>query len=109
MLPEKWKIIKGNVKDNFKVEDEGNIHLDEEGGIDIEFIVFYGPLGKMRMEYISKPIVIDKKTTYSRRIGSETNVTYVFSDKEKSNTLKVYKWDNNEDVWEEIDAKNFTG
>lgn len=109
MQPEKWKITKGNIKDNFKVEEEGDVHLDEEGGVDIEFIVFEGPLGRMRMEHISKPIVLDKKTTYSRRIGSETNVTYVYSDSEKSYALKVYKWDDNEDNWVEIDAKNFAG
>ncbi|MCX6796769.1 MAG: hypothetical protein NTW06_04740, partial [Candidatus Falkowbacteria bacterium] len=76
MQPEKWTMIKGNIKDNFKVEDEGSEHLDEDGGIDIEFIEFHGPLGRMRLEYISQPVVIDKKTTYSRRIGSETKVDY---------------------------------
>ena len=45
MTPEKWKDITGNIKDNFQVENIGQEHLDDEGGVDIEFIEFQGPLG----------------------------------------------------------------
>lgn len=109
MLPEKWESIKGNIKDSFTVEDEGKQHLDEEGGIDIEYIVFEGPLGKMRLEFVSKPIVLDKKTNYSKRIGSETKVDYVYSEEEKSHTMIAYKWEENDEEWVEIDAGSFAG
>lgn len=98
----------GHVKDSFPVEETGEDHLDEEGGVDIEYVVFKGPLGKMKLEFISRPIVLDKKTIYSRRIGSETNVEYVYSQEEKSHKLKIYKWDDDQDEWVEIDAKNFS-
>lgn len=107
MLPEKWENIKGNIKDNFTVEDEGEQHLEEEGGIDIEYIVFQGPLGKMRLEFVSKPIVLDKKTNYSKRIGSETMVNYVYSEAEKSYNLTAYKWSDDDEEWVEIDASSF--
>jgi hypothetical protein len=106
MQPEKWQSILGNIKDNFKVEDEGNEHIDEEGGIDIEYIVFYGPLGKMRLEYVIRPIVLDKKTTYSKRIGSETKIDYVYSPDERSYTLQTYKWDELRDDWVEMESGN---
>jgi hypothetical protein len=51
--------------------------------------------------------VIDKKTTYSRRIGSETAVEYVYSEDEKAQILKAYKWDENQDDWLEIEADSF--
>jgi len=108
MTPEKWKNITGNIKDSFKVEDEGKEHLDEEGGVDIEYIIFQGPLGKMRLEYIIKPVVIDKKTIYSRRIGSETKVDYVYSEDEKSHKLVAYKWDEDDENWAEIDGGMFS-
>jgi hypothetical protein len=108
MTTEKWKEIVGNIKDNFPVEDEGKDHLDEEGGIDIEYIIFVGPLGRMRLEYIVKPIVLDKKTTYKRRIGSETKVNYIYSQAEKNQFLMAYKWDANQEEWIEIDAGNFS-
>jgi hypothetical protein len=107
MLPERWQDIKGNIKDNFSVEDEGGEHLDEEGGIDIEYIVFKGPLGRMRLEFASKPVVIDKKTNYSKRIGSETKVDYIYSPEEKSHSMTAYKWNDLEDEWHEIDAGSF--
>lgn len=107
MTEEKWGNIIGNIKDNFTVEDEGSSHLDEEGGVDIEYIVFHGPLGKMRLEFIVKPIVLDKKTTYSRRIGSEIKVDYVYSDTEKSYKMMAYKWDGDEENWVEMDARAF--
>ena len=108
MTPEKWKDITGNIKDNFEVKDEGQTHVDEEGGMDIEYIEFNGPLGKMRLEFVIKPVILDKKTIYSNRIGSETSVDYVYSDDEKSHQLVAYKWDENQDDWIEIEASNFT-
>jgi hypothetical protein len=107
MMPEKWENIKGSIKDKFKVEDSGKEHIEDEGGADIEYIVFNGPLGKIRLEHISKPIVLDKKTVFSRRIGSETAVDYVYSEDEKSHKLIAYKWDENNDEWEEIDSGMF--
>ena len=107
MTEEKWEKIKGNILDKFEVEDSGKEHIDDEGGVDVEFIVFLGPLGKIRLEFISKPVVLDKKTTYSRRIGSETKVEYVYSEEEKNRYLLCYKWDDLKEEWEEMDANTF--
>lgn len=103
---EKWQDIIGNVKDNFTVEDEGDEHIDDQGGVDVSFIVFEGPLGKMKLEYVSKPVVVNKKTTYSNRIGSETKVDYVYGD-EKSHQLMAYKWDDDSEEWVQIEAGMF--
>jgi hypothetical protein len=108
MTEEKWQQVKGNIKDSFSVEDEGVEHIDDEGGIDIEYIVFQGPLGRMRLELVTKPVVLDKKTTYSRRIGSETKVDYVYSEEEKSSQMTAYKWDENDQNWVEMEAGMFS-
>ena len=107
MSPEKWVKITNNIKDNFEMEDEGGQHLDDEGGVDIKYIVFTGPLGKIRLEYIVKPVILDKKTTYSRRIGSETKVDYVYSEEDKSHQMIAYKWSDENDDWMEMDASAF--
>ncbi|MFA6106594.1 MAG: hypothetical protein WC745_02860 [Patescibacteria group bacterium] len=107
MAPERWKDILGNVKDKFKVEDEGSFHDEEEGGVDVEFIIFAGPLGRMRLEYSVKPAVIDKKVSFSNRIGSRSEVKYVYSDTEKVQKMKAYKWDDNDENWVEMEAKKF--
>lgn len=107
MTNEKWQSITGHIKDNFEVEDEGNEHVDEDGGIDIEYMVFKGPLGTMRLEYITQPVILDKKTNYSKRIGSETDVKYIYSETEKTSKMLAYKWNEDDEEWMEIDASNF--
>jgi len=107
MTVEKWKDIVGKIKDSFVVEDEGDEHFDERGGVDIEFIIFEGPLGRMRLEFVSKPVVIDKKTIYSNRIGSETKVDYIYSADERTTKLAAYKWNEDQDDWVEIEAGMF--
>ena len=106
MTPEKWENLIDNIKDKFEVEEHGTEHLDEMGGTDIEFIIFKSPLGRVKLEYITKPVVLDKKTSYSQRIGSETSVEYVYSEDEKTSRLVAYKWEDND--WIEINADNFT-
>ena len=109
MQPEKWNQIKGRIKDNFPVREEGVQRLEDEGGVDIEYIEFSGPLGLMRLEYVSKPVVLDKKTVYSKRIGSETKVDYVYSETERSHQMTAYKWDDSQEDWLEMDGAMFGG
>jgi len=104
---ERWKDTTNHIKDKFEVEDEGSEHIDEEGGIDIDYIVFEGPLGKMRLEYVSRPTILDKKTTYSNRIGSETKIDYIYSQTDRSQQMMAYKWDEGLDDWVEMESKMF--
>ena len=107
MNVERWQNLVNDIKDKFEVEEHDNKHLDEMGGTDIEFIIFNSPLGKVKLEHIVKPVVLDKKTIYSQRIGSETSVEYVYSEDEKTSRLVAYKWDEIGDKWDEISADSF--
>ncbi len=107
MLPEKWQQLVGNIKDNYKVEENKTSHLDEAGGIEVEHIIFIGPLGRMKLEFTTRPAVLDKKTKYSNRLGAETVVEYVYSPDEKSHKFKAYKWDEAINNWLEMEAKKF--
>jgi len=102
MTQEKWQDIIDDIKDKFGIEERGSQHEDEMGGTDIEYIIFNGPLGRIKLEFIVRPVVLDKKTTYSRRIGSETKVDYIYSEDEKSCKLIAYKWDEAQEKWIEI-------
>lgn len=104
MSPERWEQIKGEIKDNFQVEENDKEHLEEQGGVDIEYIIFHGPMGKIKLEFVTRPVVIDKKTNYSLRIGSESRVEYIYSDTEKSYHLYAFKRDGEEEDWTEIDS-----
>lgn len=107
MSPEKWQKIVGNIKDNFKVEADGKEHFEDQGGFDVEYIVFNGPLGRMKLEYTIRPVIIDRKTKYSNRLGAETVIEYIYSPDEKSHKLKAYKWDEAVNDWLEMEAKKF--
>jgi hypothetical protein len=100
-------MIQGTVKDGFAVLAEGREHLEEDGGIDIEFMEFKGPLGQMRLEFVSRPVVLGKKTIYSRRIGSETAVEYQYDENDRAETLHVYRLDEASGEWVEVEAGMF--
>ena len=102
MQDEKWQEIIGRVKDDFEVIEHTTQKL-EEGTGSVEFIIFNGPLGKMKLERTTKPLVIDKKGLGSRRIGSQTKVEYIFSDTEKVHTFKAYRWDDGQNAWVEME------
>jgi len=107
MTKEKWQNILGQVKDSFTILEEGTEELEDEGGVEIEFVVFNGPLGKMRLEFVTKPVLLDKKTTYSNRVGAETKIDYVYSDSETSSKMQAYKWSENDNEWVEMESANF--
>jgi hypothetical protein len=104
MSPDKWEEIKDMAKKNFEVLE---INKDENEGVITEELIFKGPLGKMKLEYVSKPLVLSKNVHYSKRMGDTASVDYVTSDTEKTNTLLAYKWDLASDTWTEINAATF--
>jgi hypothetical protein len=104
---DKWKDIVGSIKDKFEVIEYEKEHYEEQGGLDLEYIVFNSPLGRVKLEFISKPVVLDKKTNYSRRIGSDVKVEYVYSEEEMTTKMEAYKWDESSDDWIKIDGEMF--
>ncbi|PIR92183.1 hypothetical protein COU01_03050 [Candidatus Falkowbacteria bacterium CG10_big_fil_rev_8_21_14_0_10_44_15] len=120
MTQEKWQNIISLIKDQFPIEDEGKEEFDppqatQAGGQgdapngQVEFIIFQGPLGRMKLEYTTKPVILDKKTIGSKRIGSEATVQYVYSDTEFSHAFKAYKWDADDEEWVEMAKESLGG
>lgn len=107
MKIEKWKEVIGQIKDNFSVEDHGHEKLDDDAGTEVEYIVFQSPLGKTKLELFSKPLLLETKTNYSKRLGSDVSVENIYSEEEKVHNMKAYKWEEDAEDWMEIEAKNF--
>ena len=106
MTDDKWKDIIAKIKDNFELIEHKTEDIDgEESQGTIELVIFNGPLGKMKLERTTKPLVIDKKTLGSRRIGSETTVEYVYSDTEKVNKFRAYRFDEDNQNWIEMEME----
>ena len=69
----------------------------------VETAVFDGAAGRMKLERTVKPLVIDKKVSYSKRIGSDVDVEYVYSEDESVDTVKLFRWDKLAREWKQMD------
>ena len=106
MAPEKWLEIKQKILDSFEVINQ-TTEKNEDRKEEREIIEFNGPMGKIRLEWITRPKVLGKKTQYANRIGSNVSVDYIYSADEVTHTLKVYQWNEVQDDWQEIEAELF--
>lgn len=104
MREDKWLDTKAMVKEKFTVLDEGKEDMEDIPNGYIEFVEFDGPQGKMRLEYITKPVVLDKKTVYSKLGATASDVQYTYSKDEFTHRLEAYKWNDSLEEWEEVRA-----
>lgn len=102
MNAEKWGEIIDLVTEKFGIIEQGKEDLDPGEG---EFLIFEGPLGKMKVVREVRPLVIDKKVHSSRRIGSMATEEFIYSDTEKTEKLKAYRRDENDEAWVEMEMK----
>ncbi|MFW0837727.1 MAG: hypothetical protein ACKKL5_01880 [Candidatus Komeilibacteria bacterium] len=106
MQPDKWAEIKNKINSSFEVV-ENNTEENKEQRETIETVVFKGPAGKIRLAYRTHPRVLDKKTTYSNRIGSDVKVDYILSDTEYAHELTAWQWDEAQEEWVAMDASTW--
>lgn len=104
MHQDRWRDIVGQIKDSFAVEEHETQSFEYEGGSSLERIIFESPLGKIKMEFLVRPKVLDKKVSYSNRIGSESVVEYIYDPHEKSCQLLVYRWSEADGSWLPFDS-----
>ncbi len=109
MDQERWENLIAITEEKFGIKDrrtEENFLGEREDGSTIkeekEIIEFESPMGRIKLERIVKPKVIDKKTLYSKRIGGNIDVEYVYSPDEITCQLKAYKLDDDKNQWVEI-------
>lgn len=111
---DRWEQIRENIKAKFQVNEEGTEDLimnTQDGPVKqgtAEFLIVQTAMGKIKLTFEKRPVVLDKKFIYSHRAGQSARTEYEFSDKEFSYKLKAYKWDDLEESWEEIDAASFS-
>lgn len=104
MQDDKWQEIIGRIQDDFEVSEHETKELDPGPGT-VEYIIFNGPLGKVKLERTTRPLVLGKHGLGSRRIGSQARVEYQYSDTETIHTFRAYKWDGNQNTWVEMEME----
>jgi hypothetical protein len=112
MIKEKWENTKSMIKDKFQILEEKIEPMEFKTGLDTsqkigdkEVIIFLSPIGKVKLEYITKPVIIEKKEHYSKRMGTAANTEYILSETDFVQRMEAYLEKDNE--WQKIDASNF--
>lgn len=100
-----WLNLKDKITEKFKVEDYKKGVLEQVPDSVCETLIFTGPNGKIKLEWISKPKTLGEKTLYSARVGSTVKVDKIYSQDEKAEFLKAYQ--DKSGTWEEINLQNF--
>ncbi len=106
MKQERWEQIKELIKKKFKVLSEDKVKEEEK---EIETIEFQGPLGKMKLEWVQKPKVLDIRASHAaKRAGAAAGkVEQVLSETEKVSYIKAYVF--KDENWVEIEPDKMLG
>ena len=103
MNDQRWEEVLRRLDKNF-----GDLEFDEvedgETQAVTEWVIWTGPQGKMKLARTTKPLVVDKKTHFSSRIGGGTHVEYVYSKTETTSRVRLFRWVESASDWEEVDA-----
>jgi len=75
----------------------------EDRHMSVETVVFDGAMGRMRLERTVRPVILEKRTSFTKRVGSEVAVEYVYSQDEFVDTVKLYRWDKLAGEWRQVD------
>ncbi len=102
MHQRKWEDLLDKIEKMFGFIEH---QLEEypERRMTFETAIFDGASGRIKLERTVKPVVLDTKTTYSKRIGSEVVTEYVLSDDECVDTVRFFRWDRLAREWKQID------
>ncbi|PIR94403.1 hypothetical protein COT97_01700 [Candidatus Falkowbacteria bacterium CG10_big_fil_rev_8_21_14_0_10_39_11] len=101
MLDEKWTQILEGIKTAFEVEEEYDGQVENIPGATFEGIVFFMPDGKHKLVRTKRPKVLNKKTQFSNRIGSDVQVDYEYSEDEFVDDMGFFIWNELEQDWRE--------
>lgn len=109
MQEEKWEELKEELARKFDIESESveDIIVEKEEGSQkvgtAEYLIFQSPFGRTKLARERRPVV---KFASSHRTGS-ADAEHDHDAPEFSYKIKVYKWIEDDDRWEEIDAGSF--
>ncbi len=107
MTDDKWKDALDRITERFEVHERGEEPLPEYPNGRREFIVFTSPVGKVRLERITKPRTIGQRAVTSRRIGGAAKVESVYDLHDFVHFIRCLRWNASSNVWQEIDASSF--
>ena len=104
MNDERWDELLYKISVKAKKMDR-DLETRDDGRTTVETVLFDVGMGRMRLQRVSRPIILDKKMLYSKRIGGDTSTEYVYSETEKSHHVSLHRWSPEESTWVEVDFR----
>lgn len=100
MTDQRWEQVAALIQQHMQVEEHERGELEQEPGT-VEWYVFTGPVGRLRLERHTRPKVLGSHMITSKRAGASGHEQKEYSETETSSFLKLWKWENND--WHEVD------
>jgi hypothetical protein len=100
MTRDSWLDLLDVIEDKFGIERKEQPSEGQEILGTIERVYFSRGETKMRLDFITRPVVLDKKAHFRRSSGNTTRVEYVYSETETTNKLIGYTLQGGE--WREL-------
>lgn len=104
MTDDKWHDALDRIQERFTIYEHGEEALPEYPNGKREFIVFQSPIGKVRLERITKPRTVGERAVTSRRIGGTTKVESMYDLHDLVHFVNAARWDETAGAWREVDA-----
>ncbi len=102
MLQKKWGELLDKIEKLFGFVEHTFEELPERR-MTIETAEFDGDSGRMRLERTVRPLLLEKRVSFSKRSGSESEVEYLYSEDESVDIVKFFKWDRLAREWKQIE------
>ena len=98
MNDEKWGDLIFMVREKFGLEAQSREPIIEQGEAETrvvrgerEILEFKTPEGRIRVERESRPLVLDKKYQYHKGSAGRAQVSYTYSETEKTHTIRAFR------------------
>jgi hypothetical protein len=101
MHQSKWENLLDQIEKQFGFIEHETDEF-EERRLTVETVVFDGAGGRMKLERSVRPVILDKKAHFAKRVGSAATVEYVYSDTEEVDTVRLFQWDRLAREWHEL-------
>ncbi|MDD5606109.1 MAG: hypothetical protein PHR51_02215 [Patescibacteria group bacterium] len=105
MNDSKWADLITNVESKFEVLENSKYDIEDIPNAFAEVVVFMGPLGKMKLERVTRPRVVGEKTFGGSKYGAASGTEKIYSEDEFVNVMRVYREVGGE--WQEVDEGMF--
>jgi hypothetical protein len=104
----KWEALLDQIERLFGFLEHEHEEYPERH-LKVETVVFDGASGRMKLERSVRPVILDKRTSFTKRAGSDVSVEYVFSEDEFVDTVKLYRWDRLAREWRQMEIADLMG